>query len=73
MLVPFPRAASSRLISFFTFQISICPTSSCQRAQPPKHAVTALTFFSASLAWESLMVNDLTERKTRFGKKSGLA
>lgn len=24
MLVPFPRAASRRLISFFTFQISIC-------------------------------------------------
>lgn len=24
MLVPLPRAASSRLISFLTFQISIC-------------------------------------------------
>ncbi len=24
MLVPFPRAASRRLISFFTFHISIC-------------------------------------------------
>ena len=36
MEVPFPRAASKRLMSFFTFQISM--------------------FFSASLAWASLML-----------------
>lgn len=36
MEVPFPRAASKRLMSFFTFQISM--------------------FFSASLAWASLIL-----------------
>jgi hypothetical protein len=37
--VPFPRAASKLLISFFTFQISM--------------------FFSASLAWASLILTGL--------------
>jgi hypothetical protein len=32
MLVPFPRAASSRLISFFTFHISICGRVSSQQS-----------------------------------------
>jgi hypothetical protein len=49
MEVPFPRAASKRLMSFFTFQISM--------------------FFSASLAWASLIlaVNDASRSRSLRG------
>jgi hypothetical protein len=46
MEVPFPRAASKRLMSFFTFQISM--------------------FFSASLAWASLILAVDDASRSRF-------
>jgi hypothetical protein len=48
MEVPFPRAASKRLMSFFTFQISI--------------------FFSASLAWASLILTVDDASRSRFSR-----
>jgi hypothetical protein len=64
MLVPLPRAASSRLISFLTFHISICVGSSSQQRCLLQLAASRgdkrLTFFSASLACASLIFGRLS-------------
>jgi hypothetical protein len=52
--VPFPRAASSRFMSFLTFHISILQAHSRQYCGSRGEAVwVMLTFFSASFAWAS--------------------
>ena len=73
MLVPFPRAASSRLMSFFTFQISI------YRATLSAHTVTAgtremrATHVLLRLAGVGVAHGEeLLREKDRRGKKSRL-
>jgi hypothetical protein len=50
MLVPLPRAASSRLISFFTFQISIWRVS-CQRTRSPQETQKSARSRSSPPRW----------------------
>jgi hypothetical protein len=67
MLVPFPRAASRRLISFLTFHISIYPSKTIKSARVLNCCLRSqievfkgqLTFFSASLACASAILGDV--------------